>query len=463
VSFIKRCMIATICLALACYATSLAYAEEANDELVDLVVGLLADEDKDIRALGLEQVRTAAEGASVTIKFAEQLAKIGPEGQVALLRALADRGDAAARPQILAMIDETKTPAVRVAAIKSLSRLGLPDDAPRLVKLLTDESKQAQAAARKSLTDLAGKDVSGDIAVMLATATTTPLCVSLIEILADRRAFETSPTLVDLVTNDDVAVRAAAMKALSELATPEHVTSMVDGVLKAADSRERATAEKCVMIACARVADPEARADPILKAMEDLDEAQRITLLSTLGRVGGSKSLAIIEQAIRSENERTHDIGIRALCNWPDASVATRLMELSQKEEHASHKIATLRALIRVAPLRDDRSDADRLQILAKAMEMATRDDERNLALDRAREIRTIESLRFVLPYTDQPAQGEQACLSIVELAHHRGLREPHHEEFHKALDKVIATSKNATVIDRAKRYKKGETWVRPQ
>jgi len=50
----------------------------------------------------------------------------------------------------------------------------------------------------------------------------------------------------------------------------------------------------------------------------------------------------------------------------------------------------------------------------------------------------------------------------VVELAHHRDLREPNKAEFDRALDKVIQTSKDATVVDRANRYKKGQTWARP-
>ena len=72
-----------------------------------------------------------------------------------------------------------------------------------------------------------------------------------------------------------------------------------------------------------------------------------------------------------------------------------------------------------------------------------------------------METLRYVLPFVDQPQHAEAACESIVELAHHRGLREPNKAEFHRALDKVLATTKDAVVIDRAKRYKADQTWVR--
>jgi hypothetical protein len=54
------------------------------------------------------------------------------------------------------------------------------------------------------------------------------------------------------------------------------------------------------------------------------------------------------------------------------------------------------------------------------------------------------------------------ASESVVELAHHRNLRQPNKAEFDKALDKVIATSKDAVVVERANRYKRNQTWARP-
>jgi hypothetical protein len=94
-------------------------------------------------------------------------------------------------------------------------------------------------------------------------------------------------------------------------------------------------------------------------------------------------------------------------------------------------------------------------------MKLCTRDEERGRLLERASAIRTVEALRYVLPYVDQPALAESACLSVVELAHHQKLRDGNKDEFLKALDKVLATTKNEEVIDRANRYKIGKTWER--
>jgi hypothetical protein len=185
-------------------------------------------------------------------------------------------------------------------------------------------------------------------------------------------------------------------------------------------------------------------------------------LLPTLGRIGGSSALEKIQAAVASDDSRQHEPGMRALCNWPEASIAPRLIELAKMEPHPEHREMALAALIRVAPLPDNRPAAERLKLLQTVMLMCTRDEQRNLVLKRARAIRTVETLRFVLEYVDQPQHAEPACETIVELAHHRELRDANKPEFHAALDKVLATSKDATVLERATRYKKGQTWARP-
>jgi hypothetical protein len=226
--------------------------------------------------------------------------------------------------------------------------------------------------------------------------------------------------------------------------------------------RERDAAERAIALVASRIGDAAKRPAPLLSAMEKLNEADQIALLPALGRVGGPAALEEVDAAIASADAARHAGGVRALCNWPDASVAPRIIKLAHTDKHDEHRAMSLAALVRVAPLPDGRPDRDRLELVRNVMTMCNDNDDRNLLLRRASAIRTVETLRYVLPFVDQPRHAESACESIVELAHHRGLREPNKAEFHQALDKVIATAKDAIVIDRAKRYKADQTWVRP-
>ena len=144
--------------------------EGTGDELVQMVVNLLSDKDKDVRALGLEQVRTEAKGPAATQQFAAQLPKLPPEVQAALLSALADRGDTAARPAVFDLLAASPDEAVRLAAIGALGFLGEPADARLLMRLLTEGSPAEQAAARTALTRLPGESVSTAVAAEMKQA-----------------------------------------------------------------------------------------------------------------------------------------------------------------------------------------------------------------------------------------------------------------------------------------------------
>ena len=109
-----------------------------------------------------------------------------------------------------------------------------------------------------------------------------PLRVALIEILASRRGLVAVPDILAVAIDEDAAVRAAAMKALGQLASTGHLPGMVQGILKAEPGRERVAAEKCVMFVCSRIADADQRATPLLAAMKSLGSAPESKSGSTL-------------------------------------------------------------------------------------------------------------------------------------------------------------------------------------
>jgi hypothetical protein len=434
----------------------LSAADEPNAELIQMIVSLVTDQDRDMRAVGLQQVREEVKGPEATRQFAALLPKLSPEAQAGLIDALADRGDNTARPAVLEMLGAKDEP-VRAAAIRALGPLGKTDDVPLLVKIVVGAAGANQATARASLVRLAGDSVDAAIVAHLKAANADGR-VELLGVLASRRAFDTVPAVLETMDDADAKVRMAAMGFLGQLAGPEHVAGMLQGVLKAKTASERDAAEKAVLFVCNRIDDPNRRADPLLTAMDTLADNDKMTLLPTLGRVGGPAASKPIEAAIADSDPQCRDVGLRALCNWPDASMAPRLLELTEKAGDVDQRALTLKAFTRVVSLPDKRSDAERLEGLKKAMVLATTDEERNFVLKRAKAIRTIDSLHFVLPYLEKSELAQETCVTIVELAHHRKLREPNKAEFDKALDAVIGIGKDADVVKRAKLYKAGKT-----
>jgi HEAT repeat protein len=442
------CLSMLTCTAVAC----------AQDDLIPLITELLKDADPQIRGLAFEQVRTEAPGPEATKKFAELLPTMPAATQVGLVNALSARGDAAAAPAIRTLLAESKDEPVRVAAINALGFIGADADAAVLAKMLKSDQEAERAAARAALVRIPGEDPSKAIVAEMLKAKADDR-VALIEILTERRAGEAE--LLEAAVGDDAETRKAAMGALGAFATPERLPKLLRAVLKAERGDERTAAERAVADICVR--SPETAPAQLVNAYEACDPQEQLVLLSTLGRVGGPEALKVVEAAYASKDSAQHSAGLAALCNWPSGVIAPRLLELARTEEHPEHRTQARKALIRVAPLSDTRTDAQRLDLLRTTLLMCDGDKERNQVIDRAKAIRTIESLRFVLPFLEDDEFRQQACLTIVELAHHNKLRVPNKEEFDRALDQAIALSKDPGVIDRAQRYKKGQTWVRPK
>ncbi len=433
-------------------------SDAASDTLLDIVVNLVKDKDKDMRAIGFQQVRDEVKGAAATKRFAELLPTLPPDAQAGLIDALAARGDKTARA---AIVETLKSPEgeVRAAGIRALGLLGEAGDVPLLAKSLAAGTEAEKTAAQRSLEQLRADGVEEKIVQELKAAASDPRRqTALIEIVQRRKIPTAVPVLLDLAFSGKPDIRSIAMQALGQLAAAEDIPKLVEILLKTEPGAERDTAEKTIMFACQRIKAADKQADPLLAAWERLGDEQKTILLPVLGRVGGAKALEVVEASISGGIATRRDAGVRALCNWPDASVAPKLLIMAQTSDNAEYRSWALRALTRVAVLRDSRSDAERLDLLKKAMSMARSNAERNYALERAKAIRTMDCLRFVLSYMDRPELTQSACATIVELAHYRELRDPNKDEFNKALDKVIAICKDPTLVDYAQRYKRGET-----
>lgn len=429
-----------------------------DSELIEMILELIQDPDKDMRAIALDQIRTEAKTEAATKRFADQLSKLPPESQQGLLSALADRGDAAAKPAVRELLSAPEQ-SVRIAAMRALAKLGDASDCEKLVAFL-DSAEPERRAATISLTQIQGDGVVEEIASQIDGASAA-IQVSLIDVLASRRALVAIPNLLQLALADRAAVREAAMSALGQLAGPQHISGLVQGVLKADGRAERANAERSLARVCHRIEDGRSPANALVAAIDELRDQDQIKMLVSLGRVGGPAALARIEKSIGSQDPAEHSMGLSAIANWPDSSVADRLTDLAYNDPHLNHQLTALRALIRVAPLDDGRTNQEKLAMLQQAMQMSHRYVDRNYALQRASAIRIPETLRWVSPFLDDPMYAQQACKTIVELAHIRDLRDNNKAEFHAALDRVMAISEDPVVVDRAKRYKQGQTWVR--
>jgi HEAT repeat protein len=418
---------------------------------VHLILKWLASDDAMVRAaaagelvnLSLADLRTVATG----------MAKLPARSQWSILMAIRVRGDKSLAPIALAAV-QSKDDTVRLAAVRALATVGDLAALPALTRLAAGEDKLGEAA-RQSLEAICGPKVDEGIIAAMRTEKDPAQRSEWIELLASRRPAGVVPVLLGEAAYPDPAVRSRAVDALAKLAVPKDIPAMVALVLKAEKGPERDEAEKAVRLVCQQAPDAEHRADPVLEVYRSAPAADRAELLPLLGRIGGAAARTLVQQALDSKEPKLYEAGVRAICNWPDPSAADQLLGLAQTAADPAHRLGALRAFIRVAALPGDLPDDKRLAMLKQAMRLAQRDEERALVLERASAVRSVQTLRFLLPYLETNL-AEPASKSIVELARHKELREPNKQEFGAALSTVIKTSTDPDTLEKARHCLQG-------
>jgi HEAT repeat protein len=427
--------------------------QTAGDRAGDLVLEILTGEDTAAQNVAVGQIEYLSVSALTTL--AENLDKLPVSSRVSVITAIASRGDRKQLPTVLAAVRSTDA-SVKRAGILALGRLGDASAVEFLLDVMSGKDALAGIAA-ESLAQLPAEGVNEKLVAVLAKEKTAARAVALIGVLERRKATSAVPALLTAAGGSDASVRTAAFSALRALAGPEHVPGMIAALLKTEKGKEREAAELAVAAVCEQIARSEKRAEPILAALKSSKD-RAADLFPLLGRIGGPDALKVLREHLTGTSDELREAALAGLFNWPDVTANEDLLEVTETEEQPAARSAALRTLIRVNTALIDRTPEERLAALGamkKALPLATR-EERRAILAGLGNVRHIETLRFVVPYLDEPALAQAACKGVVELAHSKMLREPNRAEFEKALDRVIALCKDKGLVERAKQYKEG-------
>ncbi len=416
------------------------------------VLAWFADSDAERRLIASGHLRSLPDAE--LDKLLARLGDLPPGSQLAVIELATARRGQEMLPVVLSIIKSDK-PELRLAGLRCLRMVGDKSVIPLLLDQLSGEDEVAEAA-QKVLADLPRSEV---VPALLAALDSRPeIRPRVIGVLKTLRCYDAIEPLVEIAAQSDPAVYDPALDGLRGIADPDKtdIPRLVKLLLKTSDGRHRDEAAKTILIVCDKLPAGADRSELVLAALARVDGSEAPKYLPLLGRLGGAKSLAMIQAALKSEDATIQESAVRALCNWPNADVADKLLEIAKDSPSKAFRHWALRAYIRVITLKSERPAAKTLAMLQDAMKLAQSTDDKRLAVERAATVRTIESVDWIAQYLDDPTLAQAACKSIVELAHHRFLRHPNIKRFRPILEKVAKISNDPTIAERAKRYRLG-------
>lgn len=378
----------------------------------DLLLAQIRSADKAHFQLGLSVARWMP-GADVTAALADELEKLPAERQALLLRALADRQDAV--PMAL-VIEATKSssPAVRNAAIAVLAKLGDSAAVGTLLDAALGDGPAA-ATAREGLKTMSTDVADAAIYARMADADAKALAV-LFELAGARRMTMATHKIYESLASSDQEVKLAAVAALGQLIPLTDLELLTSRALSGDNTPMTAAAQAALQTAALRMADREATAAKLAACLGGASAEGQTYVLELLGKVSGPTALEAVVAAARSSDAGLKEAATKVLGEWPNPEAAEALLELAKTDPENKYRVRALRGYIRIAR-QLQLPDATKLAMFHAAMQAATRDADKQVALDILSRIPSAKTLQLAVTFLDQAGLKTHAADAAVKIA----------------------------------------------
>ncbi len=305
-------------------------------------------------------------------------------------------------------------PAVRLAALETLGRIGSSASVPVLVKTAAGDASDTQKAAKTALARVSGPGSDTAISKLAAEGDAKSRAVA-IGALAARNDRASLPALLKYAAESDHAVSAAACAALGKLGTDNEI----EGLARLALAGTPPGADAALQEVVGRARDKSAAAGKLIALVKTAQPQQMALLLETLTVLGGNDALAAISQSAASSNDEVKDAAIRALASWPDfAAVKPLLAIAADSNAKRAHSILAIQGVLRLAGSSDKEPAAARVDAALAAMNAATRDEDKKLALSALASVPDAKAANAIRPFLSDPqfkAEAGQAGLTLAE------------------------------------------------
>ncbi|MCX6565892.1 MAG: DUF1080 domain-containing protein [Candidatus Aminicenantes bacterium] len=341
------------------------------------------------------------------------LDQAAPDVQADLIRMLARRGEASVFPVIREKLRSGED-LVRRAAAGAAARLGGAGVWDDIVPLFKSGDEADVDAAKKAVLFFPSDVLIPKIAEILPAAPPSAQ-VALLGILAERTAKVQAGNVLSLCLSPDENVRAAALAALEQTVSADDLPAVVDLLLQAASPHEIVLIQNAVAAAARQIPDPEARAVPLLKALERADEPKRIDLLRTISKIGGAAALDVVRTEIQNPDPQVQAVAVFALANWPDESAVPDLTRLAKSVSDRKFRYLVLQGIARLVP-GSGLTAAEKLDALRDALASAVEADEKTVILDGIAAVLAPEGLETIVKFLDDPDIQVRAAKAVLRL-----------------------------------------------
>lgn len=358
-------------------------------------------------------------GPEATRELANLLPNLRTTVQIALVDGLAQRGDPAVLPALVALAN-TALPAVQVPIIHALGELGDGSAVPPLAGFAASGSSEMKAAARQSLTDLHHGNITQTLINLLSEGN-AQVQAELARALAARGDNAAVPRLLDLAQNGPDAVRKSALQALSVLVDDSQLGALVDFVLQAKNPTGRADAVEALNSAYQHITSQRGHANPtpLVLGLEKGSAESRVALLPICGGLVDPKIRAALRAALRSDDPQVRSAAVRALSETTDPECLEDLVNLAGSTQEDSVRSLAINGGVRLVTQEEavKLAPAQRVAALKSLLTSASGPEQKRKVLAGLGEVPDVEALGIVEASLNDDGIRNEAARAAIKIA----------------------------------------------
>ena len=338
-----------------------------------------------------------------------------PEAQADIVAAVGALDERSARSVVLDALESSEL-IVRIAAIEALPHFGGGRVADVLLERFKVASEADEAPALKqALLRMHADDIAEDLAEMMPTLPPEKQ-VDGLDVLSQKQARDEVKAVLALAGSDNEDVRLAADDALSEVAGPDDVGTLLDLLMAETSKKGQRHLQDAIVAAVADIEDDDERAVPVVEKMASLAGEQRALLMEILPRIGGDPAYAQIMADIPSQDPVVRKAAIEAVADWQKTVAITDILELAKQVQDDGERETLLRGYLRIVR-EAKRSDGKKVQLLGDALATATTSSQKKLFIADLGNLRTVGSLQLLVGLTEDEALRRQAVSAALNVA----------------------------------------------
>ncbi|WP_161890448.1 family 16 glycoside hydrolase [Pontibacter russatus] len=384
-----------------------------GEQNMPLLLAAASDGNPEYRAAALKFAGDYITPAT-TDMWVKKLRKAEPEAAAEIITMLGMNHAEAAMPAVIKALRSRKDE-VKLAAIGAVGRMGNAEALPRLLKAIRKGDSTEIAAGREALFIMEAEGLTDAVADALPKMPEEAQA-AMLQVLGHRAASGRIDDVFAFVKDKDAGVRMAALAALEQMVTKEHLPRLFALLGETTQPEEVLAVQDAIVAAVQGFEDQSERAALVLQQMESVPAEKKPLYFNILASIGGEEALETVVSAFNAGDAATKAAAVAALAQWSDISAATELYRISENPANAEYLDRALRGFVRAISV-SDYPAAQKVLMLQEAMAVANTLEQKQLILKETGRNRTFPALVFAGEYLQERGLQQEAAMAVMSIA----------------------------------------------